>query len=121
MNVTQGTMDDSKTQHALLLMTTHGRYSGKPDAHLMTYRRHGADFVVAATNVTENTKPEWYLNLKEEPIVHLEVNGDTFYARATTPVGTDRVRLLPVVEEISGGVGGAIPRDTAIVVLSPIA
>ncbi len=121
MNAIQQKVRVSHTgAHSVLLITTRNRYTGEPNSHLMAYRQEGDDYIIAARNETENYKPDWYLNLKEEPIVMLEVDGVTFHARASTPIGTDRVRLWPLVEEISGTNHNVLPRDTTIVVLTPI-
>ncbi|MCB1692004.1 MAG: nitroreductase family deazaflavin-dependent oxidoreductase [Pseudomonadales bacterium] len=103
-----------------LILITQGRYSGRMEAALLTYRRVGNDYLVIATNEKNRAKPDWYLNLKEEPVVQIELSDAGFHARATTPTGADRIRLLPVVSELSDGHGHAIPRDTAAVLLSPI-
>ncbi len=111
---------ESKVCDSLLLLTTEGRYSHSAESNLMVFRKVGHDFIVAATNEREHVKPDWYLNLKEEPIVRLEVDGAAFYAKASTPVGKARLKLLPVMAEISDITREIIPRDTAVVVFSPM-
>ncbi len=106
--------------NTLLLLSTQGRYSGQKESNLMVYRRDNNDYVVAATNESERFKPGWYLNLKEEPVVMIEIGGIQIHAMATTPVGRERLRLWPLVEEISSITREVLPRDTAIVVLSPM-
>ncbi len=103
-----------------LVLITQGRYSGRPEATLLSYRRFGDDYVVIATNARRKSKPDWYLNLKEEPVVQLEIGEMTFYAKATTPSGRQRVQMLPIVAEIMDGFDTTIPRETAAVVLSPM-
>ena len=103
-----------------LVLITHGRYSGKSEATLLSYQRYGNDFVVIATNARRKSKPDWYMNLKEEPIVQIEISDASFYARASTPTGRERVRLLPLVAEMMDGFDTSVPRETAAIVLSPI-
>ncbi len=106
--------------NTLLLLSTQGRYSGQKESNLMVFRRDGNNYIVAATNESERFKPGWYLNLKEEPVVMIEIDGIQVHAMATTPVGRERLRLWPLVEEISSITREVLPRDTAIVVLSPM-
>lgn len=103
-----------------LVLVTQGRYSGRSEASLLSYQRYGNDYLVIATNARRKAKPDWYLNLKEDPIVQVEIKDATFYARAKTPTGRERVRLLPLVAEMMDGIDTAIPRETAAVILSPM-
>ncbi|MDZ7685074.1 MAG: nitroreductase/quinone reductase family protein [Gammaproteobacteria bacterium] len=103
-----------------LVLITHGRYSGRSEATLLIYRRRGNDYIVIATNERRKAKPDWYLNLKEEPIVQIEIGDASFYAKATTPTGRERVQLLEVVADMMNGYDTSIPRETSAVVLSPM-
>ena len=69
-----------------LLLTTQNRYNGKAETVVLDYRRDKETYVLAAQNENELYKPEWYLNLKEEPVVQLEIAGTVFPALAKTPV-----------------------------------
>lgn len=103
-----------------LVLITQGRYSGRSEATLVTYKRVGNNFLLVAENARRKAKPDWYLNLKEEPIVQVELGDAGFYAKATTPTGLDRVRLLPDVAEMTTGIDRSIPRETSAVVLTPM-
>lgn len=103
-----------------LVLITQGRHSSRSEATLLTYGRHGNDYIVIATNARRKAKPDWYLNLKEEPIVQVEIGDASFYAKATTPTGRERIRLLPVVADMMDGYDTSIPRETSAVVLSPL-
>ncbi len=104
----------------ILFLKTFDRYSGKLITHPLFFRRDGERLIVAAVNETETYKPEWYLNLKEEPIVEIEVDGDTRFAVATTPVGTERMEIWPLVEELSQEAEKRLPRNVTGVVLTPM-
>ena len=112
--------DSSAPQEAVLILTTQGRYSGKSDVAMLSYRRINNDFIVVATSSNDNFKPDWFLNLKEEPIVHLEIRDAKFYARATTPTGRSRLNLLPVAKELLQQLDNRIPRATSVVSLTPM-
>ena len=107
-------------QKSVLLLKTTDRYTGEVHTHTLIYRQYGREYVVAACNETENFKPNWYLNLKEEPIVELEVDGSARYAIAHTPIGTARVNIWPLVEDISIDPGEQQRRTVTGVILSPM-
>ena len=86
----------------------------------MVFRRDDGNYIVAATNESDKFKPRWYLNLKEEPLVTMEIDGVQIHAIASTPVGRERLRLWRLAEEIPTLTNQVFPRDTALVVLSPI-
>ena len=111
-----------KQSHAesVLLLKTQDRYSDESQIHSLFYRQHGNDYVVAASNETDNYKPVWYLNLKEEPVVEIEVDGVFHFAKASTPTGAERMQIWPLVEELSANVFKSIPRNITGVVLSPM-
>lgn len=103
-----------------LILITQGRESGRSEAALLRYRRVGNDFLVIATNEKNKRKPDWYMNLKEQPCVRIEVTDAAFDAKAWTPTGAERVRLLPFVRAMLNGLDSSIPRETSIILLSPM-
>jgi hypothetical protein len=113
-------LQEVPSHEPLLILTTQDRDTGRPESELLIYRRDECGhFAVLATN-THNRKPNWYLNLKEEPVVQLEVDGANFYAMAVTPTGTSRLRLRELFESSFLYPGDTIPRDTSIVLLRPM-
>ena len=111
---------DVDISQSLLLLSTKNRYSAKRDTNMLIFRTDGDNFILAASSECGRFKPDWYLNLKEEPIVEVQVNGESFYANATTPTGKERLRLWPLMDEISNISRVVIPRNTAMVVLNRI-
>ena len=109
----------SRPRDTKLILLTRGRYSGRSEASLLSYRRIGNDYLVVATNQARRAKPDWYLNLKEEPLVEIEIDDVSFYARAWTPTGRDRLHLLSTVNEMTNGLDDTVPRETAAILLSP--
>ena len=77
----------------LLLLTTAGAKTGAERHAILTYTRDGDRWVVAATKSGAPTNPAWYHNLKAEPIVEVEVGGETFKARASETEPGERERL----------------------------
>ena len=72
-----------------------------------------------SANLRNRIKPDWYLNLKEEPIVQIEIAGATFYAKAITPVGNERLQVTAILKEMIR-FPDRIPRETAAVILQPL-
>lgn len=104
-----------------LILITEGRYSGRSEAALLEYRRVNNEYLVVARTADHKCKPDWYLNLKEEPIVRVEIGDTAFHAFASTPTGSQRVRLLPVVGDIvRDGNEQLVPRGTAAILLTPM-
>jgi len=104
----------------ILFLKTYDRYTGEVQMHPLFYRQYGASFVVAAANETDFFKPDWYLNLKEEPIVEIEIGGQDKFAMATTPVGSDRMNIWPLVQALSHDLQHHIPRNVTAVLLTPM-
>lgn len=111
---------DSVAHHQpLLKITTQGRYSGAAESNLLPFCLHGNHYVVGATSLRNRLKPDWYLNLKEEPIVQIEIADATFYAKAITPTGNQRLEATSVLKEMMH-FQDRIPRETAVVLLQPL-
>ena len=113
-------LDAKASEHEpLLKITTQDRYCGKAQSNLLPFRLLNDQYVVGATNLKNHIKPDWYLNLKEEPIVQIEIADATFYAKATTPTGNERLKVLPILKSMMD-YQDRIPRETAAVLLSPL-
>ncbi len=110
----------SDTEHEpLLKLTTQGRYCGTARANLLPFRLFEDQYVIGASNEKSQIKPDWYLNLKEEPIVQVEIADASFYAKATTPTGSERLKVLPLLKSMMN-YSDKIPRETAVVLLTPL-
>lgn len=77
----------------LLLLTTTGARSGEPRLAPLVYSRDGDRIVVVASKGGAPTDPAWYRNVVANPIVTVELGGETFQARASIAEGEDRDRL----------------------------
>lgn len=77
----------------VLLLTTKGRTSGRPYTTPLIYQRDGENHVVVASKGGASADPDWYLNLRTDPDVEVQVKGDKFRARARTATDEERSRL----------------------------
>jgi deazaflavin-dependent oxidoreductase (nitroreductase family) len=83
-----------------LLLTTRGRRSGTLRRTPLIYGRDGERYLVVASYGGAPTHPDWYLNLRDDPDVEIQVGPDTMRARATTVDDAERERLWPVMTTV---------------------
>lgn len=77
----------------LLLLTTTGAKSGEQRTTPLVYTRDGDRYVIIASKGGAPTHPAWFLNIRANPEVTLEVGEEKFAARASVPDGAERDRL----------------------------
>jgi deazaflavin-dependent oxidoreductase (nitroreductase family) len=65
-----------------LLLTTHGRRSGRERTVVLQFFPDGDAMVVAAANDGGVSHPGWYFNLRAEPAARVEVKGRSIAVRA---------------------------------------
>jgi deazaflavin-dependent oxidoreductase (nitroreductase family) len=82
------------TGRPVLLLTTTGAKSGEPRLAPVVYSRDGEHHVIVASKGGAPTHPAWYGNLLANPVVTVEVGGETFQARAIVAEGAERDRLF---------------------------
>jgi deazaflavin-dependent oxidoreductase (nitroreductase family) len=102
--------------HPLLIMTSRGAKTGAQRRSILTYHRHGEDYVVAGTAGGSKTDPSWVHNLEKDADVTIEVGNEQFGATATFIDGAERVRLwadhvkaLPWFADYPAQTGRVIP------------
>jgi deazaflavin-dependent oxidoreductase (nitroreductase family) len=83
-----------------LLLTTHGRKTGKARTLPLIYGRDGDDVLVVASRGGAPNHPRWYLNLEADPEVEVQVKGDRFHAHARTATAQERPRLWDIVTKV---------------------
>ena len=91
---TGGTVTGRFAGRPLLLLTTIGAKSGRPHVTPLNYSVDGERLVVIASKGGSPTHPDWYRNLVAHPEVTIELDGETFRARATTAREPERTRLF---------------------------
>ena len=83
-----------------LLLTTTGRQSGRPITTPLIYGRSGERYLVVASRGGAVLHPHWYLNLRANPVVELQVAADRFIAAARTATPEEKAALWPVMATI---------------------
>ncbi|SNR41368.1 deazaflavin-dependent oxidoreductase, nitroreductase family [Haloechinothrix alba] len=79
----------------VLILTTTGRKSGATRKSALIYQEYGDSYVVVASKGGADTHPDWYLNLRENPRVEVQVGAETFAAEARTADAEERAELWP--------------------------
>jgi len=106
----------------VLLLTTTGRKSRRPRTWPLCFVRSGDDVVVVASAAGAERHPGWYHNLRANPLVRVQVGGQTRDMVARTVEGHDRAQLwdrladrYPVLRRYQAMARRAFP----VVVLQP--
>jgi deazaflavin-dependent oxidoreductase (nitroreductase family) len=81
----------------VLLLTTTGRRSGAHRTNALLYGRDGDDYVVVASHGGSPQHPAWYLNLRAEPAVEIQVRDRVMAATASAASPHERARLWDVM------------------------
>jgi deazaflavin-dependent oxidoreductase (nitroreductase family) len=106
-----------------LLLTTHGRKSGKLRRTALIYGQDGANYLIVASNGGDPNHPAWYLNLSANPNVELQVGTEKLSARARTANAKEKPdlwkimsRIFPKYDQYQAKAGREIP----LVILEPV-
>jgi deazaflavin-dependent oxidoreductase (nitroreductase family) len=75
---------DWREGSSVLLLTTTGRKTGEQRTTPLIYGRSGEDYLIVASKGGAPEPPGWYVNLLDNPEVHVQVLADRFTARART-------------------------------------
>ncbi|UCZ91996.1 MULTISPECIES: nitroreductase family deazaflavin-dependent oxidoreductase [Gordonia] len=77
------------------LLTTIGRKSGQPRTAPLIYLRRGDAFVVVASQGGSAKNPAWYLNLRDNPQVTIQIGKEKHDLVARTATDAERAELWP--------------------------
>jgi len=99
----------------VLLLTTTGARSGQPRLAPVVYSREGDLYVIVASKGGAPTHPGWYHNLLANPVVTVEVGGETFEARARVTESAERDRLFAQRVAQSPGFGEYQKKTTRVI------
>ena len=87
----------------LLLLNTVGAKSGQPRIHPLVYATNGDQYLILASKGGAPTNPDWYANVRANPIVTVERGTERFQARATVATEPERTRLYAAMVKQSPG------------------
>ena len=84
---------DWKNGTSTLILTTKGRKSGEERLNALIYGMAGDNPMVVASKGGYPQHPAWYLNLRENPAVQVQIRGDKFDATARDATPEERPEL----------------------------
>jgi len=87
----------------LLLLTTIGAKSGQARTNPAAYTTDGDHIIIIASKGGAPTNPDWYYNLKANPMVTVELGRERFQARAVVAEGAERDRLFTQMAQVMPG------------------
>ncbi|NYT94059.1 nitroreductase family deazaflavin-dependent oxidoreductase [Salinispora sp. H7-4] len=76
-----------------LLLTTRGRRSGSQRRTALIYGRDGDAYLLVASQGGAPKHPSWYLNLRDNPQVEVQVGAERFTARARVASLAEKPRM----------------------------
>ena len=82
-----------------LLLTTTGRHSGEQRTTPLIYGTDNGSYMVVASKGGSDEPPAWYLNLRENPEVEVQVRDDVFRARARDATAEEKPALWSKMTE----------------------
>jgi F420H(2)-dependent quinone reductase len=100
--MTGGKVGNTLKGAPILLLTTTGRKSGKPRTMPLLYLRDEDRLVVVASSGGSPGHPAWFLNLRDDPDVEIEIGREREHRRARVATVEERERLWPRVVELYG-------------------
>ncbi|EHI12092.1 nitroreductase family deazaflavin-dependent oxidoreductase [Mycolicibacterium thermoresistibile] len=77
------------------LLTTTGRKTGQPRVSPLLYLRDGERIIVAASRGGSDKNPMWYLNLKANPEVSVQIRREVLELTARDATEAERARYWP--------------------------
>jgi proline iminopeptidase len=91
---------DWKRGAPTLILTTVGRKSGEERLSPLIYGMAGEHPMIVASKGGHPKHPAWYLNIRENPQVTVQIRGDKFSARARDATPEERPELWKQMTEI---------------------
>lgn len=91
---------DWHRRSTVLLLTTIGRRTGRTVRTPLIYGREGERYLVVPSKGGSSEPPAWYLNLRADPRVRIQVRGEIIHGRARDATPEEQDRLWPVMAAI---------------------
>jgi deazaflavin-dependent oxidoreductase (nitroreductase family) len=82
------------------LLTTTGRKTGEPRVSPLYFHRDGETVVIAASRGGSDKSPMWYLNLKANPKVQVQIKDEVLHLSARDATDDERAKYWPKLVEM---------------------
>lgn len=89
----EGSVTGMFANEPLLLLTTTGAKSGEKRTNPLVHTLDGDRVVIIASFGGAPKHPAWFLNIRANPEVTIELPGETFTSKAIIPEGEERQRI----------------------------
>jgi deazaflavin-dependent oxidoreductase (nitroreductase family) len=100
----EGKVGGTFANNTLLLLHTTGARSGKEHVNPVVYTTDGDRLLIIASKGGAPTHPDWYYNIRANPLVTVEVGTEQFQARAEIVAdGPERRRLYDKMIAVMAG------------------
>ena len=97
----------------VLLLTTKGKKTGTARTNPLVWTKDGGDIVIVASKGGAPESPDWFYNLKANPIVTVELGQEKFEARAkVAEPEAERERLYAAHAKVHPGFLDYVKRTT---------
>jgi deazaflavin-dependent oxidoreductase (nitroreductase family) len=98
--LTGGRLGGTFQKAPVALLTTTGRKTGQPRVSPLLYVRDGEKVIVPASRGGSDKHPMWYLNLKANPKVQVQIKNEVLHLTAREANDEERARYWPRLVEI---------------------
>jgi deazaflavin-dependent oxidoreductase (nitroreductase family) len=113
---TNGKLGGAVQNAPVALLTTTGRKTGEPRVSPLLYLREGNRVILGASRSGSDKHPLWYLNLKANPDVTLQIKDKVLRLRARDATASERdeywpkmVAMYPTFEDYKSWTDRVIP------------
>jgi F420H(2)-dependent quinone reductase len=111
-----GRLGGTVQQSPVALLTTTGRKTGEPRVSPVLYLREGDRVILGASYGGRDKNPLWYLNLKANPKVSVQIKGEALQLNARDATPEERkdywpklVAMYPTFEDYQSWTDRTIP------------
>jgi deazaflavin-dependent oxidoreductase (nitroreductase family) len=84
----------------ILILSTTGRKSGITRDNPLIYREWNDAYLIVASRGGSDSAPGWYLNLRADPHVQVQIKGEKFAATARTATPEEKPELWKMMTEV---------------------
>jgi F420H(2)-dependent quinone reductase len=97
---TNGKLGSTFQKSPVALLTTTGRKTGEKRVSPLIYLRDGERVIVVASRGGTDKHPLWYLNLKADPKVSVQIKEEVLQLRARDATAEERAQYWPRLVEL---------------------
>ncbi|OIN78406.1 nitroreductase family deazaflavin-dependent oxidoreductase [Mycobacterium malmoense] len=90
-----GKLGGTFQKRPVALLTTTGRKTGEPRLSPLLYLREGDRVILVASQGGREKNPLWYLNLKADPKVSVQIKDEVLQLRARDATAEERAKYWP--------------------------